>query len=177
MCIKDRFNGSKTSTDVSKRIRAFGSQDPAELDLATGDASGVLQAAIASGQLDVSLLDDSGTLSVDDTIFKASLDYKMYDDILLFTSYSEGFRPPVTNRQGGDLASNQSGAFDGFRIPVYSTTDSLDNFEIGMKGDYFDGIFRVNTTAFYSEITDFQTSRYDPTNLSLLVFTDHVGIA
>ncbi len=175
--IDDIFKGSTTSTDVSRRIRAFGTQDPAELDLATGDASGVLQSAIASGQLDVSLLDDSGTLSVDDTIFKASLDYKMNDDILLFTSYSEGFRPPVTNRQGGDLASNQSGAFDGFRIPVYSTTDSLDNFEIGMKGDFFDGNLRVNATAFYSEITDLQTSRYDPTNISFLVFTDNVGDA
>jgi iron complex outermembrane receptor protein len=176
--IDDTFKGSTTSTDVSRRIRAFGTQDPAELDLATGgDGPGVLQAAIASGQLDVSLLDDSGTLTVDDTIFKASLDYKMNDDILLFTTYSEGFRPPVTNRQGGDLASNQSGAFNGFRIPVYSTTDSLDNFEVGMKGDFLDGILRVNATAFYSEITDLQTSRYDPTNISFLVFTDNVGDA
>jgi iron complex outermembrane receptor protein len=176
--IDDIFKGSTTSTDVSSRIRAFGTQDPAELDKATsGDGPGVLQAAIASGQLDVSLLDDSGTLSVDDTIFKASLDYKMNDDILFFTTYSEGFRPPVTNRQGGDLASNQDGAFNGFRIPVYSTTDSLDNFEVGMKGDFLDGILRVNATAFYSEITDLQTSRYDPTNISFLVFTDNVGDA
>jgi iron complex outermembrane receptor protein len=175
--IDDIFKGSTTSTDVSRRIRAFGTQDPEELDLATGDGPGVLQAAIASGQLDVSLLDDSGTLTVDDTIFKASLDYKMNDDILLYTTYSEGFRPPVTNRQGGDLASNQDGAFNGFRIPVYSTTDSLDNYEIGMKGDFLDGILRVNATAFYSEISDLQTSRYDPTNISFLVFTDNVGDA
>ena len=175
--IDDIFKGSTTSTDVSRRIRAFGTQDPAELDDATKDGPGVLQEAIASGQLDVSLLDDSGTLTVDDTIFKASLDYKMNDDILLFTSYSEGFRPPVTNRQGGDLASNQSGAFENFRIPIYSTTDSLDNFEFGIKGDFLDGILRVNATAFYSEITDLQTSRYDPTNISFLVFTDNVGDA
>lgn len=176
--IDDIFKGSTTSTDVTRRIRAFGTQDPAELDEATsGDGPGVLQAAIASGQLDVSLLDDSGTLTVDDTIFKASLDYKMNDDILIFTTYSEGFRPPVTNRQGGDLASNQVGAFENFRIPVYSTTDSLDNFEVGMKGDFLDGILRVNATAFYSEITDLQTSRYDPTNISFLVFTDNVGDA
>jgi iron complex outermembrane receptor protein len=176
--IDDIFKGSTTSTDVTRRIRAFGTQDPAELDSATGgDGPGVLQAAIASGQLDVSLLDDNGTLTVDDTIFKASLDYKMNDDILLFTTYSEGFRPPVTNRQGGDLASNQSGGFEGFRIPVYSTTDSLDNFEFGIKGDFLDGILRVNATAYYSEITDLQTSRFDPTNISFLVFTDNVGDA
>ncbi|MEP1869055.1 MAG: TonB-dependent receptor, partial [Paraglaciecola sp.] len=125
----------------------------------------------------VSLLDNNGTLTVDDTIFKASLDYKLNDDILLFTTYSEGFRPPVTNRVGGGLASNQSGAFEGFRIPVYSTTDSLDNYEIGLKGDFLDGILRVNATAYYSEITDLQTSRYDPTNISFLVFTDNVGDA
>jgi iron complex outermembrane receptor protein len=178
--IDDTFKGSTTSTDVSRRIRAFGSQDPAELellDIAARDEPGLFEAAIDSGQLDVSLLDDSGTLTVDDTIFKASLDYKMNDDILLFTAYSEGFRPPVTNRQGGDLAKNQDGAFNGFRIPVYSTTDSLDNFEVGMKGDFLDGILRVNATAFYSEITDLQTSRYDPTNISFLVFTDNVGDA
>jgi len=176
--IDDTFKGSTTSTDVSRRIRAFGSQDPEELNLATGgDGPGVLQAAIESGQLDVSLLDDDGTLTVDDTIFKASLDYKMNDDILLFTTYSEGFRPPVTNRQGGDLASNQSGGFEGFRIPVYSTTDSLDNYELGLKGDFLDGILRVNATAYYSEITDLQTSRFDPTNISFLVFTDNVGDA
>lgn len=46
-----------------------------------------------------------------------------------------------------------------------------------MKGDFLDGILRVNATAFYSEITDLQTSRFDPTNISFLVFTDNVGDA
>jgi len=95
----------------------------------------------------------------------------------LFATYSEGFRPPVTNRVGGGLASNQQGAFEGFRIPVYSTTDTLKNYEVGMKGDFLDGTLRLNATAYYSEITDLQTSRFDPTNISFLVFTDNVGDA
>lgn len=174
--IDDTFKGSTTTVDVSRRIRAFGTLDASEL-AAVGEDPALIQQAIASGQLDVSLLDSDGTLTVDDTIFKASLDYKVNDDILLFTTYSEGFRPPVTNRVGGGLATNQNGAFDGFRIPVYSTTDSLDNFEFGVKGDFLDGILRVNATAYYSEITDLQTSRFDPTNISFLVFTDNVGDA
>ena len=174
--IDDTFKGSTTTVDVSRRIRAFGTLDAAELT-AVGEDPASIQEAISSGQLDVSLLDTDGTLTVDDTIFKASLDYKMNDDILLFTTYSEGFRPPVTNRVGGGLATNQNGAFDGFRIPVYSTTDSLDNFELGIKGDFLDGVLRVNATAYYSEITDLQTSRFDPTNISFLVFTDNVGDA
>jgi len=174
--IDDTFKGSTTTVDVSRRIRAFGTLDAAELT-AVGEDPASIQEAISSGQLDVSLLGSDGTLTVDDTIFKASLDYKMNDDILLFTTYSEGFRPPVTNRVGGGLATNQNGAFDGFRIPVYSTTDSLDNFELGIKGDFLDGVLRVNATAYYSEITDLQTSRFDPTNISFLVFTDNVGDA
>ncbi|MEH6710341.1 MAG: TonB-dependent receptor [Paraglaciecola polaris] len=171
--IEDTYKGSTTTVDVSRRLRAFGTQDPDEL---AGIDAGAVD-AIASGQLEVDLLDDNGTLTVDDVILKASVDWKVNEDVLVFATYSEGFRPPVTNRVGGGLATNQTGAFENFRIPVYSTTDSLDNYELGMKGDFLDGILRINATAFYSEITDLQTSRYDPTNISFLVFTDNVGDA
>lgn len=171
--IQDTYKGSTTTVDVSGRLRAFGTQDP---DALAGIDDGVID-AIANGQLEVDLLNDNGTLTVDDIILKASVDWKVNEDILVFATYSEGFRPPVTNRVGGGLATNQTGAFENFRIPVYSTTDELDNYEFGIKGDFLDGILRVNATAFYSEISDLQTSRYDPTNISFLVFTDNVGDA
>lgn len=174
--IEDIYRGSTTTVDVTRRIRAFGTLDPDELE-AVGEDPEAVQAAIDSGQLDVSLLDEDGTLSVDDTIIKASLDWQPNKDLLFFVTYSEGFRPPVTNRVGGGLATNQIGAFEGFRIPVYSLTDELDNFELGMKGDFLDSTLRINATAFYSEITDLQTSRFDPSNISFLVFTDNVGDA
>jgi iron complex outermembrane receptor protein len=174
--IDDIFTGSTSTVDVSRRVRAFGSVDPAELT-AVGEDPNLIAAAIANGQLEVDLLDPDGTLTVDDVIIKASLDWKVNSDILLFASYSEGFRPPVTNRVGGGRSSNQTGAFEDFRIPVYSTTDKLDNYEIGLKGDFFDRMLRINATAFYSEITNLQTSRFDPTNISFLVFTDNVGDA
>ena len=116
-------------------------------------------------------------MTVDDVIFKASLDWKTNDHFLVFAAYSEGFRPPVTNRVGGGSATNQEGAFDGFRIPVYSTTDSLDNYEIGFKSTLLDQTLRFNATAYFSKISDLQTSRFDPTNISFLVFTDNVGDA
>jgi iron complex outermembrane receptor protein len=174
--IEDDYKGSTSTVDVTRRLRAFGTLDPNEL-IAVGEDPAEIDAAIASGQLDVSLLDDSGALTVDDIIYKASIDWKASSDLLFFATYSEGFRPPVTNRVGGGLATNQQGAFDGFRIPVYSETDTLTNYEAGMKGDFFDGVLRVNATAFFSEIEDLQTSRFDPTNVSFLVFTDNVGDA
>ena len=174
--IDDEYKGSTSTVDVSRRVKAFGSMDPDEL-AAVGLDPVEVQNSVNSGQLEVSELGSDGVLSVDDTIFKFSLDWKATEDILLFANYSEGFRPPVTNRVGGGLADNQSGKFEGFRIPVYSTTDTLDNYELGLKGDFLDGIVRVNATAYYSEITDLQTSRFDPTNISFLVFTDNVGDA
>ncbi|MEW9796665.1 TonB-dependent receptor [Alteromonas sp. CYL-A6] len=174
--IDDIYKGSTSTVDVTRRVRAFGSLNPDELAAVGEDPDAVL-AAVESGQLEVSELGSDGVLTVSDTIFKFGLDWKVTDDVLLFTTYSEGFRPPVTNRVGGGLATNQSGQFENFRIPVYSTTDTLDNYELGMKGDFFDGVLRVNATAYYSEITDLQTSRFDPTNISFLVFTDNVGDA
>jgi iron complex outermembrane receptor protein len=176
--IEDSFKGATTTVDVSGRLQAFGDgSDAALTEFFGADEALAIQAAIASGQLDTSLLDDNGTLTVDDIIIKASLDWKVSDDIMLFAAYSEGFRPPVTNRVGGGKAKNQEGAFDGFRIPVYSTTDSLDNFELGFKSTLFDQTLRFNATAYYSKISDLQTSRFDPTNISFLVFTDNVGDA
>ncbi len=176
--IEDSFKGATTTMDVSGRLKAFGDGSDEALTAFFGaDEAAAIQAAIASGQLDTSLLDKDGKLTVDDTIIKASLDWQVNDDVMVFASYSEGFRPPVTNRVGGGLAKNQAGAFDGFRIPVYSTTDSLDNVEVGFKSTLFDQSLRFNATAYYSKISDLQTSRFDPTNISFLVFTDNVGDA
>ena len=176
--IDDIYKGATTTVDVSGRLQAFGDGSDAALTTFFGaDEAAAIQASIASGQLDTRLLDSDGTLTVDDTIIKASLDWKISDQVMLFASYSEGFRPPVTNRVGGGKSTSQEGAFDGFRIPVYSTTDSLDNIEFGFKSTLLDQSLRFNATAYYSKISDLQTSRFDPTNISFLVFTDNVGDA
>jgi iron complex outermembrane receptor protein len=176
--IDDIYKGSTTTADVSGRLRAFGDGSEAALTEFFGaDEAAAIQSALASGQLETDLLDSDGKLTVDDTIIKTSVDWQVNDDVMVFASYSEGFRPPVTNRVGGGSAKSQEGAFDGFRIPVYSTTDSLDNVELGFKSTLFDQNLRFNATAYYSKISDLQTSRYDPTNISFLVFTDNVGDA
>ena len=176
--IDDIYRGSTSTVDVSGRLQAFGDgSDAALTEFFGAEEAASIQAAIASGQLDTSLVNDDGSLTVDDTIIKASLDWKVSDGVMLFASYSEGFRPPVTNRVGGGSATSQEGSFEGFRIPVYSTTDSLDNFELGFKSTLFDQTLRFNATAYYSKISDLQTSRFDPTNISFLVFTDNVGDA
>ena len=179
--IEDIYLGSTTSTDVTARIRALGGGEEAILDYFGAAEGQSIIDAINSGQLDVSQLGSDGKLTADDTIFRFSIDYKLTDDILIFANYSEGFRPPVTARTGAALAlanrTDNPGAFEDYRIPVYALTDSLDNYELGMKGDFMNGLLRLNATAYYSEITDLQTSRFDPTNIAFFYFTDNVGTA
>ncbi|MGJ3241942.1 MAG: TonB-dependent receptor [Opitutales bacterium] len=176
--IDDAYKGSTTTVNVTERLRAFGIGTESALQDFFGPAQGTtVFNAIQSGQLDVSELSDNGILNAEDVILRASLDYRVNPNILLFSTFAQGFRPPVTNRVGGGLANNQTGAFQGFRIPVSSETDDLDNYEIGVKGDFLDRTLRLNITAFFSEISNLQTSRFDPTNINFLWFADNVGDA
>ena len=180
--IDDIYTGATTSQNdggVTKQIRALGGTDQDILDRFGAEEGQNILDAIAAGQLDNDLLNSDGELTVSDTIFKYSVNWKADDNLMFFANYSQGFRPPVTARTGGQLASNQSpgSAFEGYRIPVYSLTDELENYEIGMKGDFFDQTLRINATAYSSEINDLQTSRFDPTNIAFFYFTDNVGTA
>lgn len=180
--IEDIYTGATTSQNnggVTRQIRALGGSDQDILDFFGEENGQAIISAINSGELDNSLLDSDGILKVDDTIFRFSVNWKAQDNVMFFANYSEGFRPPVTARTGGQLASNQTpgSAFEDYRIPVYSLTDTLENYELGMKGDFFDRSFRFNATAYASEINDLQTSRFDPTNIAFFYFTDNVGTA
>jgi outer membrane receptor protein involved in Fe transport len=177
--IDDEYKGSTSTVNVTERLRAFGDGSETALQAHFGDAQGTaVYNAIQSGQLDVSGLDEDGVLTVDDVILRVSLDWRLSEDVLVFGNYAQGFRPPVTNRVGGGLANNQaSPAFQGFRIPVSSETDDLDNYELGFKADLLDDRLRLNVTGYFSEISNLQTSRFDPTNINFLWFADNVGDA
>lgn len=176
--IDDEYKGATTTVNVTDQLRALGTGTLAALQAHFGAAEGqAVFDAIGSGQLDVSELNGNGVLNQSDTIFRASLDWRLNEQIMLFGTFAQGFRPPVTNRVGSGLANNQTGAFAGFRIPVSSQTDDLDNWELGFKGDLLDNTLRLNVTAFYSEISNLQLSRFDPTNINFLWFADNVGDA
>jgi outer membrane receptor protein involved in Fe transport len=176
--IDDNYKGATTTVNVTNQLAALGDGSLDALVNHFGPAEGqAIFDAIQNGQLDVSELDGDGVLNQSDTIIRASLDWRATDNLLLFATYAQGFRPPVTNRVGASLANNQSGPFTGFRVPVSSETDDLDNYELGFKADLLDNRLRLNATAYYSEISDLQTSRFDPTNISFLWFADNVGDA
>ena len=138
-----------------------------------------LYADIQNGSFNIDDLNDDGVFNESDVILRATLDWRVNDELLLFATYGQGFRHGVTNRNAGVSARNSRRlpAYDGYRVPAIAETDELENWELGLKGDFADNTFRLNATAYYSDISDLQVSRFDPVNVAFLVFIENVGDA
>jgi len=142
-----------------------------------GGSNAATLAAIKSGQLDISDINADGSTTEEDTIIKVSLNYKVNDDLMLYTVFSEGYRPATQNRNAGQLSTNQTGVYTGYVVPAVAVTDTLENIEFGMKGTFLDNTLRFNATYYRSEIENLQVSRFDPSNVAFLVFMENVGDA
>jgi iron complex outermembrane recepter protein len=89
--------------------------------------------------------------SFENTSFRAGIDWKPVSDLLLYASYSEGFK---------------SGGFNTrYLAPVPSAIsynpELLTTYEAGAKVDLFDRKLRINTAAFHSKYNDIQLTVYD----------------
>ena len=103
-------------------------------------------------------------------IGKASLAYTPNDDVLLYFTWSEGFRPGLLNRPGG-----ASGP-DGYTVPFALKTDTVTNVELGWKVNLLDNTMRFNGSWFEVDIDDLQTTIFDPSIVNLF-FSDNAANA
>lgn len=175
-------DGQSFDNRVSNRLEALGAfnanGDTAALDAFFGAAtSQLIQQGVANGSFFLEGMGADGVINQDDTIWRATLSYHANDDIMLFGAFSQGFRPQTSNRNAGFPSGNQTGVYEGYLVPAIGKTDELDNYEIGVKGDFLNKTLRLNATAYYSEITDLQISRFDPANVAFLVFIENAGDA
>ncbi|MDZ7770497.1 MAG: TonB-dependent receptor [Woeseiaceae bacterium] len=134
--IDDEYKGSTTTVNVTERLRALGDGSEAALQSHFGAADGTaVYNAIQSGQLDVADLNNNGVLNADDVILRASLDWRLNENFMVFGTFAEGFRPPVTNRVGAGLANNQANpAFQGFRDSGLVTDGRPGELRAGLQG-------------------------------------------
>ncbi len=80
-------------------------------------------------------------ISESESIYRANLNYRATDDVMLYATYSEGYRPGGINRN-----PNQSEFLSEF----------LTNYEVGWKTQFMDQRLQFNGAAFYNEWDDFQ---------------------
>jgi iron complex outermembrane receptor protein len=99
-----------------------------------------------------------------DSVGKFNISYTVNDDIMVYGTWSEGYRPGGLNR-----AINTS-------IGADYDPDFLTSIEVGAKTVLMDGRLRLNAAIYTQEWDDFQLSKID-TSVSPLALTDNVGNA
>lgn len=175
-------DGQGFDNRVSNRLDALGAfndngDTQALVDFFGAGTAQLIQDGVADGTFFLEGMDADGVINQSDTIWRATLNYHANEDIMLFGAFSQGFRPQTSNRNAGQPSGNQAGVYEGYLVPAIGRTDELENYEIGIKGDFFGQTLRLNATAYWSEITDLQISRFDPANVAFLVFIENAGDA
>jgi len=85
--------------------------------------------------------------SDEDTLFKFSLKYKLTDDAMVYFTASEGFR------LGGQ---NSPKAVATGLVPATYVSDTLTNYEFGLKSQWWDNRVQMNLAVFKIEYEDIQ---------------------
>jgi iron complex outermembrane recepter protein len=82
--------------------------------------------------------------------YRAVLNHHFTEDVMAYISYNRGFK---------------SGAFDSVvfngQAPDPVNPEILDAYEIGMKGEFYDGALRLNLAAFYYDYKDVQLQKVE----------------
>lgn len=81
-------------------------------------------------------------------IGKVNLSYDFTDDVMAYAQWSQGFRSGGTNDQTAAALANVV-------IPAGFGSDSLENYELGLKGVFFDTVV-ANASAYYIDWSDIQ---------------------
>jgi len=91
---------------------------------------------------------------------KATLSWKPLQDVMVYATYSEGFRPGGFN-QGVGLIPPTSPLFGKFSVPRFYNSDTLKNYEIGWKTQLFDHRLQFNGAIYDEEWSNVQLQIYD----------------
>lgn len=103
-------------------------------------------------------LDEIPPSNESDTIFKGTLTYRASDDVMIYGTYSEGFRRGRFNRQGAVNDPNTGAEL----FPALVNSDSIDNFEFGWKTQLLDDRLRLNGAAYFIQWSDMHNTTTDP---------------
>jgi len=86
--------------------------------------------------------------SFEKTTWKFATSYDLMDDVMIYASYTEGFNSGGVSTIADSLGIRQ--------IPF--SPETIENMEIGLRGDFLDGTLRVNATYFNTDWIDIQAA-------------------
>ena len=124
-----------------------------------------------SGNPSLDALDYPDKATTDGVIGKVTYSWNPSDDLMYYVTWSEGFRPGLLNRPGGDSTPDGS-----YTVPPITESDEVTNYEFGWKSVMNDGRLRFNGSLFMVDIAGLQTSILDP-SITNLFFSDNAADA
>jgi iron complex outermembrane receptor protein len=99
---------------------------------------------------------ESGTRS------RANLTWHPLADVMLYYTFSQGFRPGSFNQNGGSLHAFGPDGVQQFVVPKGYTSDSLTNNEFGWKTEWLDHRLQWNGSIYRENWNNVQVSFLDP---------------
>ena len=88
-----------------------------------------------------------------DTSYRLSASYRLTPRITTYATYSTGYRPPIVNARAGAVSVVNPADII---IPQGADSDQLRNYEVGVKGTWFDGRLAANLSAYHIDWSDIQ---------------------
>jgi outer membrane receptor protein involved in Fe transport len=107
---------------------------------------------------------DAQNLSDTESGFKnrANLSWHITPDVMLYYTWSQGFRPGGFNQNGGTQHIYGTDGVDQYLIPRSYQSDKLTNNEVGWKTEFFDHRFQWNGAIYRENWNNVQISFFDP---------------
>ncbi len=103
---------------------------------------------------------------------KINLSFKPMDEVLLYATYSEGFRPGGFNR-GQGVIPQSSPLYGKFEVPQFFDTDGLKNKELGWKTTWLNRHLEFNGAVYQEDWSHVLFTQFDPRIYGNLVFTSN----
>ena len=107
----------------------------------------------------------------DGVIGKATLAWNKSEDVMMYVTWSEGFRPGLLNRPVG--STNADGSYT---VKPEVESDEVTNYEFGWKAVLSDGALRFNGSVFMVDVSGLQSTIFDPSIVNLF-FSDNAADA
>jgi iron complex outermembrane receptor protein len=101
---------------------------------------------------------------------KVNLSYKPTDGVMVYATYSEGFRPGGFNN-GTGILSPSSPLYGKFSPPTFYSSDSLKNYELGWKTQWFDRRLQFDGALYQEKWSGVQLEINDPSVYGNFGFT------
>ena len=100
---------------------------------------------------------------------RANLTWHITPDMMVYFTWSQGYRPGGFNRKGGSALPGTDGNPQLFK-PLAFAPDSLNNTELGWKTEFFDHRIQINGSIYEEKWKNVQTSLFNPGVFGNLIF-------